>query len=108
MLACYHGHWELVDLFLKSGADPNDADFGGNSVLMGAAFKGNRRVVELLIQGGASLEQKNDKGQTAADFAQMFGRHEVYAILSHNKRINFMGKVKAWIKFLKPSFQRKY
>lgn len=107
MLACYHGHWELVELFLKAGANPDDADFSGNSVLMGAAFKGNRKVVEILIAGGANIGLKNDKGQTAVDFAQMFGRHEVLSILSQDAKVNLKDKLKAWILFLKPSFKRR-
>lgn len=103
MLACYHGHTELVFALLSVGADPGDSDSGGNSVLMGAAFKGHLQVIQTLLAAGADPEKVNDKGQNALHFAQMFGRSEALALLRQGAVPSIREKLKAWLLFLKPS-----
>jgi ankyrin repeat protein len=105
MLACYHGHRDLVELLLDWGADPNDKDLGGNSVLMGAAFKGHVDVMKLLLAHGADPQQKNNKGQGASLFAQMFGRTEALTLLQPDTKTNLKEKLKAWILFFKPTLR---
>ena len=66
---------------VAAGADPNSADFAGNSVLMGAAFKGHLELVDELLRIGASPDLRNASGLTALDFAVTFGRTEVAEVL---------------------------
>lgn len=81
MLAAYNDHFETVKFLLEQGASANSADHGGNTVLMGASFKGLVEIVRLLIVHGADVTLQNAHGMTAADFARVFGRHDVLAIL---------------------------
>ncbi|OFZ28320.1 MAG: hypothetical protein A2622_04250 [Bdellovibrionales bacterium RIFCSPHIGHO2_01_FULL_40_29] len=104
MLAAYHGHTDLVKTFLSWGANPNDTDFGGNSVLMGVCFKGHTNIISLLLSAGANPELKNEKGQTAILFAQMFGRQEALILLQSQIPATSLGKFKAWMSFLKLNY----
>ena len=69
---------------LEANADVDAQDFGGNTALMGACFKGYPEIAELLIEHGASLDIQHGNGGTALMFATMFGRNElVKIILNH-------------------------
>ena len=46
---------DLIELLLKSGADPNFTDSNGNTLLSIAAGRELKRVVELLLEYGAKL-----------------------------------------------------
>lgn len=84
MLASYHGHASLVSEILslspqdvriprEHGADPNQLNGKGQSIVAGAVFKGYDEVVNILIQHGADPLA----GQPSAeDTAKMFGRWE--------------------------------
>lgn len=48
MLAAYHGHAKLVELFIQHGADPNRLNDKGQSPLAGAVFKKEDAVIEVL------------------------------------------------------------
>lgn len=58
MLSVYHGNYEASELLLKNGADANSSDLAGNTILMGAAFKGDGTLIELLIRHGARKDLK--------------------------------------------------
>ncbi|MBC7659876.1 MAG: dienelactone hydrolase family protein [Chitinophagaceae bacterium] len=64
---------------LSQGADPDSQDAAGNSVVMGAAFKGYLDIVRMLVEAGADVTHVNPKGQNAQDYAEMFGRHDAAA-----------------------------
>ena len=49
MLATYTGNTEAFAFLLGRGADVNSVDFAGNSILMGAAFKGHGAMVDALV-----------------------------------------------------------
>ena len=53
MLAAYHGHAPLVKLLLKFGSNPDILNDRQQSPLAGAIFKGEKEVVEALLDGGA-------------------------------------------------------
>jgi ankyrin repeat protein len=48
-----------VRMLLDLGLDPNAANMDGRTALMGAALKGRNDVVRLLVERGASLEQRD-------------------------------------------------
>ena len=59
---------EALRMLLDLGLDPNAANGDGRTALMGAAMKGRNAAVQLLVDRGADLAQK-DKGSRDTDKA---------------------------------------
>jgi ankyrin repeat protein len=57
---------EAVKMLLDLGLDPNAANKDGRTPLMGAALKGRNEVVQLLVDRGAKLDQR-DRGSRDTD-----------------------------------------
>jgi ankyrin repeat protein len=57
---------ETVKFLLELGLDPNGANGDGRTPLMGAALKGRSEVVQILVDRGARLDQR-DKGSRDTD-----------------------------------------
>jgi ankyrin repeat protein len=57
---------EAVRMLLDLGLDPNGANKDGRTPLMGAAMKGRNAVVQLLVDRGAKLDQR-DNGSRDTD-----------------------------------------
>src|SRR4029077_12723383 len=57
---------EAVKLLLELGLDPNAANKDGRTPLMGAAIKGRNEVIQLLVEHGAKLDQR-DRGSRDTD-----------------------------------------
>jgi ankyrin repeat protein len=57
---------DTVKYLLDLGLDPNGANQDGRTPLMGAALKGRNEVVQLLVDHGAKLDQR-DKGSRDTD-----------------------------------------
>jgi ankyrin repeat protein len=75
---------ELLLFFLEHGADPNNADYEGKTVLHAACEQHNvygTAFVQLLCEFGAVPDKTNDQGQTAVDLALTNGTPEVVKIL---------------------------
>jgi ankyrin repeat protein len=60
---------EAVRMLLDLGLDPNAANKDGRTPLMGAALKGRNEVVQLLVDRGAMLDQR-DLGSRDTDKAR--------------------------------------
>ncbi len=83
MAAAYHGHRSIVNALLAAGADPNllsdDDGLGtaGMTALMlaaGSFFASNRhQILQLLIAGGADVNQRGAGGKTAIFYAALAG-----------------------------------
>jgi ankyrin repeat protein len=82
-----------VKELLKVGVDPNDYDKRGNTPLM--AFIQNRLspnferkitadVLQILIDGGASVHRRSRKGETALHIAMRLGRPSAVEVLLNN------------------------
>lgn len=71
LVAANHDQLQLtvVDELLKRGANPNDANQAGTTVLMMAATKGHMEVVQRLLDHGADPTVRNRNGDNAADHA---------------------------------------
>jgi ankyrin repeat protein len=72
---------EAVKVALTLGLDVNAANGNGDTALHGAAFRGLNQAVQLLVDKGARLDAKNNKGftplQTAdADFVGTILQHQ--------------------------------
>lgn len=83
ILAAYHGHNNIVELLLRSGANPCQKDKRGNTALMGAIFKGEISIGRQLIAANCKDEQ-NNVGQTPAMYAALFQRLEFLALLKES------------------------
>jgi ankyrin repeat protein len=82
MAAAYYGHRSIVNILLAAGANPNllsdDDGLGtGMTALMlaaGSFFASNRQhVMQLLIAGGAEIDQRGAGGKTAIFYAALAG-----------------------------------
>jgi len=88
-------HYEIVDLLLAAGADPNIQDKNGYTPLHVAAQCGDARVARALIFGGANLEVTSKDGSQALDIALASGHNEVANLIKEGitrrfrKRRNF-------------------
>jgi len=61
---------EAVTLTLDLGADVTAADINGNTALHGAAIRGVNSTVQLLLERGARIDAKNDRGRMPLDIAE--------------------------------------
>ncbi len=72
---------EKAKLLLSEFTNPNAEDFWGNSVLILASRRGNREIVELLIEKRARINSISFKWMTPSDHAILHKRTEVIPIL---------------------------
>ena len=84
MLAGYHGRTEAVKLLLKSGAMVDLRNDKGQTPLGGVAFKGHVEIATLLLDAGAD-PVADQGGSTPVDYATMFGRQEILALLRERR-----------------------
>ena len=63
------GHWKIVEMLLKNGADPNTREQGGYTPLHAAAQNGDEATIRALLYGGADLLLRGDDGKTPLDLA---------------------------------------
>jgi ankyrin repeat protein len=84
-MASKNGNAAMLELLLKSGADPNSTDEHGTTVLMTAAASGNAAAVETLIGHGADVNAREGAhGQTALMFAASLNRAgAINVLLAH-------------------------
>ena len=77
------GHLEAMRLLLERGADLNQKDTGGRTVLMMAAgaFPPNAAVVRFVLELGGDLQARDDAGRTALDWALTLGETEISGLL---------------------------
>mmetsp|Transcript_38445 Transcript_38445/g.108644 ORF Transcript_38445/g.108644 Transcript_38445/m.108644 type:complete len:921 (-) Transcript_38445:261-3023(-) len=80
--AVWHGLPEIVDRFLKAGADSTLTDKDGNTPLLLAAFQGNTTIADRLLQESTlPLTQLNESGKCPMDLAREFSHYECGALL---------------------------
>ncbi len=98
---------EAIKMLLDLGLDPNAANKDGRTPLMGAALKGRTEVVQLLVDRGAKLDQRDlgsrdtDKvgsllaGHTwqALDYADGLVRAGVQSAIPHPETAAFIRKL---------------
>lgn len=67
---------------LKRGANPNQEDEEGYSLLMRAVEIGEYRLVETLLMAGANVLHQNKRGETVFDLAMMDANEEMFYLLN--------------------------
>jgi len=84
MLASYHGKAETVAMLLKARATVDLRNAKGQTPLGGVAFKGYADIATLLLDAGAD-PVADQGGSTPVDYATMFGRQEILALLRERR-----------------------
>ena len=83
--AARSGEPSAIDYLVQHGADPNGtAGVNGWTVLMHAIHKNQPRSVAALLRGGAQVNAKSTKGQTALIMAAGYGYTEIVQMLLDN------------------------
>src|ERR1035438_8758961 len=92
--AARNGDLEKVKALLKDNPDlVFSEDSGGETPLHGAAFKGHKDVVELLLANKAKAEAKSNNGVTSLHWAAENGHKDVVALLlAHGADVNARNK----------------
>lgn len=105
MLAVYNDQQDFCETLLRGGADVNSMDNTGNTVLMGSAYKGNLKLLKLLLEFGAITTYENRTKMNVRDWAKMFGRTEIvqYLDATYPNTVN-SSKFKSIVKFIKLGF----
>ena len=84
-----HGRLTAIETYLDGRGDPNLINRNGWSLLMAAAFKGNSRILSLLLSRNVILEATNGAGETALTLAAGGGHVKcVKVLLTHGASIN--------------------
>lgn len=83
------GKLVAIEEYLNQGGDPNLTNRNGWSLLMSAAFKGNSRILSLLLEQNVKLESTNCAGETALTLAAGAGHVKcVKLLLAHGASVN--------------------
>ena len=72
----------LVELLVEQGAEKDLGDVDGVTPIMIATIKGHTEVVRFLMEGGASLNERDVRDHTIIHFAAMNNRHKVLSVLA--------------------------
>ncbi|HXH25192.1 MAG TPA: ankyrin repeat domain-containing protein, partial [Vicinamibacterales bacterium] len=71
---------ETIRMLLELGLNPNDANNDGRTALMGAAMKGRTEVIQLLVDWGADLAQRDYGSRDTDKLASAAAGHRWQAI----------------------------
>ncbi|MEZ0259980.1 MAG: ankyrin repeat domain-containing protein [Alphaproteobacteria bacterium] len=69
---------EIIDALAKAGANLNEPDAEGNTLLMQSLRHNRDQTSWALVQGGADVTLKNAKGESALDICAKFGTGGLY------------------------------
>ncbi len=79
--AVFRGNDEVVELLLRSGADPNIGDRIGATPLFYAIWTGQERMVELLLSAGANIELRDHVGISPLEHSKLRRNNPVTQML---------------------------
>jgi len=85
--ACYN-YFEIVQILLDKGANPNIQGKDGTTALHWAVTYNNPEIVQILVDRGANLKIKNKCNHTALDVALMGKNQAIINILIANEKLN--------------------
>jgi len=78
--AIFKGDLTTVKKFIEYGADVNEVS-NGMTPLMYAARYNKVEIIKYLLEKGANKDKKDDKGNTAAKYAQLSNSQDALAVL---------------------------
>jgi ankyrin repeat protein len=67
--AVFSNNYDIVNLFLKYGADPNKTDNIGQTPIYRIVFGDNDKIINLLLKNGADINLKDKDGNTPLHIA---------------------------------------
>ncbi|HVZ21949.1 MAG TPA: ankyrin repeat domain-containing protein, partial [Vicinamibacterales bacterium] len=73
-------NYEAVKMLLDLGLDPNGANRDGRTPLMGAAMKGRTDVIQLLVDRGAKLDQRDHGSRDTDKVGSLLAGHTWQAV----------------------------
>jgi ankyrin repeat protein len=89
MLATYNGNYETSKMLIEHNADLDKVNLRGQTPLEGVCFKGDLKMLKLLINSGAHI------GERAIIYATMFGNKDIVEYLQKNganeNKMKFLG-----------------
>jgi len=71
---------EAVKMLLELGLDPNHANRDGRTPLMGAALKGRTEVIQMLVEKGARIEQRDNGSRDTDKVGSLLAGHTWQAL----------------------------
>jgi ankyrin repeat protein len=82
-VAADRGYEEMLTFLISEGAPANSRDYGGNTPLLWASYKGRTGVVQMLVQhiGKQAVQDTDNSGVTALHYAAIGGHEETAAFL---------------------------
>ena len=75
----------IIQLLVDKGCDPNTKDKNNHTPLMDAAYNGDINTVRYLVEKGADVNTKDITGQTAKNYAEIFGFADQAEIVKYLK-----------------------
>lgn len=85
---CSNGYYEVLEYLLKNGADIDQQDENGKTLLHEAANAGNRRLVKLLLDNGADVGIKDKDNNGVLHFASKRDDNKLLKLLMDTGRLN--------------------
>jgi len=82
--AAREGHADIVEFLIESGAEIDPQDVFGNTPLWRAVFtfKGDPKIINILLSHGADKYRKNYSDISPVDLANTIGDQEILKLLS--------------------------
>ncbi len=87
MLSTYNGHYKTSKMLILNGADLDRVNSRGQTPLEGVCFKGNLKIVQLLVENGAKITDN------AMVYAAIFGNKDVFDYLKQNRQSKVKDKI---------------
>ncbi|XP_071078471.1 cyclin-dependent kinase 4 inhibitor C-like [Haliotis cracherodii] len=82
MEAARGGHRDVVELLVSEGADVSLVDVVGDNILHWACMGGDVETVKFVLSlHVVDIDARNKWGQTAADWARIWGHQQVVELL---------------------------
>ncbi|MET0281884.1 MAG: ankyrin repeat domain-containing protein [Steroidobacteraceae bacterium] len=103
-MASQTGDAALIDLLVKHGANPNQANWQGTTPLMIAAASGSAQAVDVLVAHGADVNARESlREQTALMFAANLNRADaIRALIAHGADPDLASKVVPATRYERP------
>lgn len=84
--AIYHNNIELIKLLVSYGASVDTLDAEGGTVFHAAARFADKPIVDYFLMLGVNAQIKNNGGQTHAEVATYYRRHEIAKYLAEKAK----------------------